>query len=111
MNRLSQSQVLPWSRLITAKEKELDRLEDVYHRILKDSGVEEIFGTGVLADAHTVEVDGKSMTAETILVCTGGWPKMPDIPGIEHVITSNEALDLEELLALREPLRSFALPK
>ena len=85
-----------WSRLITAKEKELDRLEDVYHRILKDSGVEEIFGTGVLADAHTVEVDGKSMTAETILVCTGGWPKMPDIPGIKHAITSNEALELAQ---------------
>ena len=85
-----------WSRLITAKEKELDRLEDVYHRILKDSGVEEIFGTGVLADAHTVEVEGKSMTAETILVCTGGWPKMPDIPGIKHAITSNEALELAQ---------------
>ena len=85
-----------WSRLITAKENELDRLEDVYHRILKDSGVEEIFGTGVLADAHTVEVDGKSMTAETILVCTGGWPKMPDIPGIKHAITSNEALELAQ---------------
>ena len=85
-----------WSRLITAKENELDRLEDVYHRILKDSGVEEIFGTGVLADAHTVEVDGKPMTAETILVCTGGWPKMPDIPGIKHAITSNEALELAQ---------------
>ena len=86
-----------WPRLIAAKEKELDRLEDVYHCILKDSGVEEVTGTGVLADTHTVEVDGKSMTAETILVSTGGWPNMPAIPGIEHAITSNEALELAQL--------------
>jgi len=86
-----------WPRLIAAKSTELDRLEAVYHRILREAGVEEITGTGRLADAHTVEVDGKQMTAETILVCTGGWPSMPDIPGIEHVITSNEALDLATL--------------
>jgi glutathione reductase (NADPH) len=90
-----------WSKLIGAKQTELDRLEGVYHRILRDSGVEEITGTGRVADPHTVEVDGpdgvKSLTTETILVATGGWPFMPDIPGIEHVITSNEALDLEHL--------------
>ncbi len=86
-----------WPSLIGAKSKELDRLEDVYHRILRDSGVGEITGTGVLADAHTVEVEGKPLTAETILVATGGWPKLPEVPGIEHAITSNEALDLAEL--------------
>ncbi|MDA1024037.1 MAG: glutathione-disulfide reductase [Proteobacteria bacterium] len=86
-----------WPRLIAAKSAELDRLEAVYHRILREAGVEEITGTGRLADAHTVEVGEKSITAETILVCTGGWPSMPDIPGIEHVITSNEALDLATL--------------
>jgi len=86
-----------WSRLIAAKDQELDRLEGVYHRILREAGVEEIFGTGRLTDAHTVEVAGQSHTAETILVATGGWPVMPDIPGIEHVITSNEALDLKQL--------------
>ena len=90
-----------WAKLIAAKNKELDRLEAVYHRILSEAGVEEIFATAGLADAHTVEVDGpgdnKSLTAETILVATGGWPKMPPIPGIEHVISSNEALELPEL--------------
>ncbi|MDA1089836.1 MAG: glutathione-disulfide reductase [Proteobacteria bacterium] len=88
-----------WPKLITAKNKELDRLEHVYHRILRDSGVEEITGTGTLADPHRVDVDGpdgkKSLTAETILIATGGWPKMPDVPGIDHAITSNEALDLK----------------
>ncbi len=86
-----------WPKLIAAKNKELDRLEDVYHRILSEAGVEEVFATARLADPHTVEVDGKALTAETLLVATGGWPKMPPIPGIEHVITSNEALELPEL--------------
>lgn len=86
-----------WPKLIAAKSKELNRLEDVYHRLLREAGVEEITGTGKLVDAHTVEVEGKTYTAEHILIATGGWPKLPDVPGIEHAITSNEALDLESL--------------
>jgi len=86
-----------WPKLMRAKTEELNRLEDVYHRLLREAGVEEITGTGKLVDAHTVEVEGKTYTAEHILIATGGWPKLPDVPGIEHAITSNEALDLEDL--------------
>jgi len=86
-----------WPKLIAAKDKELDRLEGVYHNILKNAGVTELNGTGKLVDNHTVDVNGKTYTAETILIATGGWPSMPPVPGIEHVITSNEALDLPEL--------------
>ncbi|MDA0997941.1 MAG: glutathione-disulfide reductase [Proteobacteria bacterium] len=86
-----------WPTLIARKNAELDRLEAVYHRLLKDAGVTEIDGTGKLVDAHTVEVGGKRMTGKYILVATGGWPSLPDVPGIEHVITSNEALDLETM--------------
>lgn len=86
-----------WAALVAAKDKELNRLEKVYHRMLHDAGVTTIDGHGVLADPHTVEVDGKSYTAAKILVGVGGWPFIPDIPGREHVITSNEALDLKEL--------------
>lgn len=86
-----------WGALVAAKDKELSRLEDVYHRIFTDAGVSLIEGRGVMSDAHTVEVAGKSYTAEKILVGVGGWPFVPDIPGKEHVITSNEALDLKEL--------------
>jgi glutathione reductase (NADPH) len=86
-----------WSKLMANKNAELDRLEGVYHGLLSNAGVTEIDGTGRLADAHTVDVEGKSYTAETILVATGGWPSLPDITGIEHAITSNEALDLAEL--------------
>ncbi len=86
-----------WKQLIDNKNTELDRLEGIYHRLLREAGVDEITGTGKVVDPHTVEVEGKTYTAEHILVATGGWPHLPDIPGIEHAITSNEALDLETL--------------
>jgi glutathione reductase (NADPH) len=83
-----------WASLIAAKNKEIDRLEDVYRDLLKNSGVSLIEGRGRLVDAHTVEVGGKRFTAANILVATGAHPVLPAIPGIEHAITSNEALDL-----------------
>jgi glutathione reductase (NADPH) len=86
-----------WSRLIKNKDAELNRLEGIYNRILRDNNVDLLTGRGRLLDAHTVDVDGKSYSAEKILIATGGWPTMPDLPGIEHVITSNEALDLGAL--------------
>ena len=85
-----------WGAMIAAKDKELDRLEGVYRRMLRDAGVTTVDGRGVLVDAHSVEVNGKRLTAEKILVAVGGWPTVPDVPGREHVISSNEALDLKE---------------
>ncbi len=90
---------LDWGRLIERKNAELDRLEGVYRRILAANRVTLIEGTARLADAHTVEVGGQRLTAETILIATGGWPALPAIPGIEHAITSNEALELPALPA------------
>jgi len=84
-----------WSALIEAKARELQRLEGVYHRLLRDAGVTLLPGFGRVVDPHTVEVDGKTVTAEHILIAVGGWPTLPEIPGIEHAITSNEALDLD----------------
>ena len=86
-----------WAALIAAKDREIDRLEGVYRDLLKNSGVRLIEGRGLLVDPHTIEIEGKRFTAETILVATGAHPVMPDIPGIEHAITSNEALDLPAL--------------
>src|SRR5204862_4591356 len=65
--------------------------------LLKNSGVEIIEGRGILVDPHTIEVAGRRYTAENVLVATGGHPTVPNIPGIEHVISSNEALDLPTL--------------
>jgi glutathione reductase (NADPH) len=86
-----------WGKLRAAKDKELDRLNGVYKRLLRDSGVELIEGRGRLVDAHTVEVAGKRYTAAHILVATGSRPFLPEVPGIEHAITSDGALSLETL--------------
>jgi glutathione reductase (NADPH) len=86
-----------WPSLIAAKDKELDRLERIYISMLNNAKVEIIDGRGVVVDPHTVEIAGRAYTAETILIATGGWPETPKIPGIEHVISSNEALDLASL--------------
>jgi glutathione reductase (NADPH) len=86
-----------WAKLIQTKNIELDRLEGVYHLLLKNAGVVEIQGKGRMVGPHSVQINGKTITAETILVATGGWPTMPAISGIEHAITSNEALELPEL--------------
>ena len=88
---------LDWGALIAAKDRELVRLEAVYHRLLKDSGVTLLEGRARIVDPHTVEVGGKRHTARTLLVATGGHPVLPDTPGIDHAITSNEALSLPTL--------------
>ncbi len=86
-----------WPALIDAKDREIERLSQIYRNMLKNSEVELIEGRGVLVDPHTVEVDGRAYTADKILVATGSHPTVPDIPGIQHVISSNEALDLPAL--------------
>ncbi|MBM3598109.1 MAG: glutathione-disulfide reductase [Alphaproteobacteria bacterium] len=88
---------LDWARLIDAKDRELDRLNGIYVKLLRDSGVAILEGRARLVDPHTIEISGKSYTAETVMIATGGWPSLPAIPGIEHAITSNEALDLKVL--------------
>jgi glutathione reductase (NADPH) len=85
-----------WPTLIANKNKELDRLEGIYRSLLKDCTLFEARAT--LEDAHTIALsNGKRVTAETIIVATGSHPVTPQIPGIEHVISSNEALDLPQL--------------
>jgi glutathione reductase (NADPH) len=83
-----------WGALIEAKDKEIGRLSDIYVRMLNNAKVEIFEARGIVVDPHTVEVGGKRYTAENIMIAVGGWPETPKIPGIEHVISSNEALDL-----------------
>lgn len=84
-----------WATLIANKNTELNRLEGIYGRILRENNVDQLDGHGAVTGPNSVEVNGKTYTAERILIATGGWPHLPDVPGIEHAITSNEALDLE----------------
>ncbi|GJN20611.1 hypothetical protein PR202_gb08009 [Eleusine coracana subsp. coracana] len=83
-----------WKTLMTNKNSELQRLVGVQTNSLKNSGVTIIEGRGKIVDPHTVSVDGKLYTAKNILIAVGGRPFMPSIPGIEHVIDSDAALDL-----------------
>lgn len=79
-------------------EAELDRLEGVYRRLLANSGVETFDQRAKVVDAHTVELaDGTRKTAKHILLAMGGWPVLPDTPGAELGISSNEIFHLPEL--------------
>lgn len=86
-----------WQQLLTNKNREIERLNGVYQRILEGAGVEIMDDRATIVDAHTVNINGKNIKAKRILIATGGWPSVPDIPGREHAITSNEAFFLDQL--------------
>ena len=89
-----------WPSFLEAKDIEIARLSGIYAANLGKAGVDLINGRAVLKDAHTVEILGKDqiITAERILIATGGRPWVPDdLPGVEHTITSEEAFHLPEL--------------
>ncbi|MFW8594629.1 glutathione-disulfide reductase [Cribrihabitans neustonicus] len=87
-----------WPAFKDKLHSELDRLENVYRGILKNNGVDSYDRRARLADPHTVELaDGTRKTAKHILIATGGWPSVPDFPGCELAITSNEMFHLDKL--------------
>ena len=86
-----------WSRLLANKDREIDRLNGVYERALVNAGVSIFRDRAVVLDPHSLLLDGKTHTAKHILVATGSWPQLPDIPGKELGITSNEAFHLDQL--------------
>ncbi len=86
-----------WPELIRAKDREIDRLNQVYLSLLSESGVELYMHRGSFLDPHQVQLGDETVSAERILIATGGHPWVPEIPGIEHAITSDEAFFLPEL--------------
>jgi glutathione reductase (NADPH) len=88
-----------WKTLVANKDKEIARLEGIYTSNVQKVGAEVVKARAVLEDAHTVRLStGRSVKAKTILIATGGAPNHgPHVPGIEHVISSNEAFHLPEL--------------
>ena len=86
-----------WAKLVANKDREIDRLNGVYERILVNARVAILRGRAVVLDSNSVSINGKTCTAKHILVATGSWPQLPDIPGKELAITSNEAFFLEKL--------------
>jgi len=86
-----------WPDLISAKDREIDRLNRVYLRLLDNAGVKLYSTRGSFIDPHRIKVGEEEISAEHILIATGGHPWVPAIPGIEHAITSDEAFDLPAL--------------
>ncbi|MDO9318748.1 MAG: glutathione-disulfide reductase [Gammaproteobacteria bacterium] len=86
-----------WPTLRDNKDREIQRLNAVYLRMLEGAGVVMHRQRALLLDKHTIALGDKTITAKEILVATGGWPAIPDIEGKEHSITSNELFSLTAL--------------
>jgi glutathione reductase (NADPH) len=86
-----------WATLIANKDREINRLNGIYRNLLVNSGVTLHEAHAKIVGPHEVEVNGERYTAKNILIATGGWPQIPEIPGREHAIGSNEAFFLKEL--------------
>ncbi|MGG2019896.1 glutathione-disulfide reductase [Pseudomonas sp. S8] len=86
-----------WATLIANKDREINRLNGIYRNLLVNSGVTLHEAHAKIVGPHEVEVNGERFTAKNILIATGGWPQIPEIPGHEHAISSNQAFFLKEL--------------
>ncbi|MEM7124226.1 MAG: glutathione-disulfide reductase [Pseudomonadota bacterium] len=86
-----------WQKLVANKNDEIGRLNGIYDRMLRAAGCDVIDGHAVIVDPHTVKVGDKTYTSRYILVATGGWPFVPEFPGSEHAVTSNELFFLDKL--------------
>ncbi|MEJ6816267.1 glutathione-disulfide reductase [Pseudomonas sp. LF-5] len=86
-----------WATLIANKDREINRLNGIYRNLLVNSGVTLHEAHAKIVGPHEVEVNGERFTAKNILIATGGWPQIPQIPGHEHAISSNQAFFLKEL--------------
>ncbi|MCY4177109.1 MAG: glutathione-disulfide reductase [Endozoicomonadaceae bacterium] len=86
-----------WHTLRDNKTSEVHRLNNIYNNLLETVDVQLIKGRGTLQNAHTVRVDNKDYTAAHILLATGSRPFIPDIPGSEHALVSDDIFYLGEL--------------
>ncbi|MFC3205113.1 glutathione-disulfide reductase [Aquamicrobium soli] len=89
-----------WKTLVANKDREIARLEGLYKKNIQGAGGETFQSRAVLVDRHTVrlEAEGRTVTADQILIATGGRPAAhPSLSGHELCVTSNEMFHLEEL--------------
>jgi glutathione reductase (NADPH) len=93
------SATFDWRTLVANKDKEIARLEGIYTTNVEKSGAHIVKTRAVFEDAHTLRLaTGEAVTAKHILIATGSAPNHGQmIPGIEHVISSNEVFHLDEL--------------
>ncbi|MEI6985455.1 MAG: glutathione-disulfide reductase [Rhodospirillaceae bacterium] len=86
-----------WPILLERKNREIDRLNQIYIEMLGKAGVTLVRQRARLVDTNTVEAGGRRYRAKTIMIATGGRPSLLSIPGIEHAITSDDLLEIAEL--------------
>lgn len=86
-----------WAALRQAKDREIGRLEGIYRQLLQGAGATVFAARATLLSSHEVDIGGQRVTARHVLLATGATPQAPDLPGAEHVISSNEAFDLPAL--------------
>lgn len=86
-----------WHKLIAAKDKEISRLNAIYRRLLDGAGATTFDARARFVDAHTLEVGGERVTAQRIVIATGGHPERPAIPGAELGIVSDDAFYLPKM--------------
>jgi glutathione reductase (NADPH) len=88
-----------WPILIHNVQREVDRLNGIYTRTLENAGVDRFLARAAFKSPHEVTLADRDRTlsAKTILVATGAHPVIPDVPGREHLITSNQCFTLEQL--------------
>jgi glutathione reductase (NADPH) len=86
-----------WPSLVAAKEKEISRLSAIYRVNLEAAGVQVVEERAEIAGEHSVRLaSGRLVSAKHILIATGGAPeRTPNIPGLEHAVSSNEIFDLK----------------
>src|SRR5258708_13014978 len=89
--------VFDWGKLIAAKNKEIDRLHGIYVKMLNDAGVTIMNGWAEIVGPNEVRIKGRTVRAREMLSASGGRAEKAAIPGIEHAITSDEALELPAL--------------
>ncbi|MBX2839929.1 MAG: glutathione-disulfide reductase [Gammaproteobacteria bacterium] len=85
-----------WSQLVEKREAYIHNINKAYDKYLNKNGADVRLGKAKLVDAHTVAIDGDTVTAERIILAPGGVPRMPEIPGNEHAITSDGFFELQQ---------------
>jgi glutathione reductase (NADPH) len=85
-----------WSKLVESREAYISRIHQSYERNLGNNKVNVIEGYAKFVDKNTVEVNGERYTADHIVIATGGYPVIPEIPGAEHGIDSDGFFELQE---------------
>jgi glutathione reductase (NADPH) len=85
-----------WAKLVEAREGYINGINEWYGNYLADSNIAHLHGTGKFIDAHTLDVNGTKYTADHIVIAPGGYPIIPDIPGKEHILTSDGFFALKQ---------------